>query len=92
MAALKVTLKDHVMELEFLPIQVKQGLAAVAKGEPGTKIFKYIEQASSVFDHPLHSPATINSQLRLSLPGAPDSTTPTNPFISYPTSNPASHP
>lgn len=54
-AALKVTLKDHVMELEFLPIQVKKGQAEVAKGELGMTIMQYLEQASSLFDHPLRS-------------------------------------
>jgi hypothetical protein len=83
--ALKVTLKQHVMELEFLPIQVKQGIAEVAKGELGKTILNYFEQASSVFDQPLHSPTSINSELRLSLPSAPNSTMPpSDPFIHYP--------
>jgi Bacterial capsule synthesis protein PGA_cap len=82
-AALKVTIKEHIMELEFLPIKVKRGRAEVAKGELGTTILQYVEQASSLFDHPLRSPASLNSQLRLSLPAAPDSTMPTDPFIHY---------
>ncbi len=85
-ASLKVTLKDHMMELEFLPIQVRRGQAEVAKGDLGTKILQYVEQASSLFDHPLRSPTSLNSQLRLSLPSAPDTEMPTDPFISYPES------
>lgn len=85
-AALKVTLKEHMMELEFLPIQVKKGQAEVAKGELGTTILQYLEQTSSLFDHPLRSPTSLNSQVRLSLPSAPDSEMPTDPFISYPES------
>jgi hypothetical protein len=84
--ALKVTLKDHMMELEFLPIQVRRGQAEIAKGELQKTILQYIEQASSLFDHPLHSSTSLNSQLRLSLPSAPDAEMPTDPFISYPES------
>lgn len=84
--ALKVTLKDHMMELEFLPVQVRRGQAEIAKGELQKTILQYIEQASSLFDHPLRSSTSINSQLRLSLPSAPDAEMPTDPFISYPES------
>lgn len=82
--ALKVTIKEHIMELEFLPIKVKRGQAEIAKGELGTTILQYVEQASSLFDHPLRSPTSLNSQLRLSLPSAPDAAMPTDPFINYP--------
>lgn len=86
MAALKVTLKEHIMELEFLPIQVKQGQPEVAKGDLGATITEYFEQASSLFDHPLHAPTRLNAEVRLSLPAAPEAEMPTNPFISYPES------
>lgn len=87
-AALQVTLDGHNMKLEFLPIQVKRGRAEIAEGEPGTTIMQYIEQASSLFDQPLRSLTTLNAQLRLSLPAAPDTTMPTEPFINYPGSAP----
>lgn len=83
-AALKVSLNDHMMELELLPIQVRRGEATVAKGELGTTLLQYLEQASSLFDQPLRSPTSLNSQIRLSLPAAPDAEMPTDPFISYP--------
>lgn len=83
-AALKVSLKDHMMQLELLPIQVRRGEATVAKGELGTTLLQYLEQASSLFDQPLRSPTSLNSQIRLSLPAAPDAEMPTDPFISYP--------
>jgi hypothetical protein len=89
-AALRVTLKDHVMELEFLPIQVKRGLAELAQGATATKILNYLKQASSLFDQPMHSPTSLNSQIRLTLPAAPDSSMPTEPFISYPAPSPDS--
>jgi hypothetical protein len=89
-AALKVTLKEKVMELEFLPIQVKKGRAEMAKAALGSTILEYMKQASSLFDHPLKSPTSLNSQIRLSLPAAPDAKMPTEPFISYPESPAAS--
>lgn len=83
-AALKVTLKDQIMQLEFLPIQVKKGQAQVAQGTVATQILQYLQQASSLFDQPLQSPTSLNSQVRLTLPSAPNSDMPTDPFISYP--------
>ena len=91
-AALKVTLKDHVMQLEFLPLQVKQGQAQAAQGETATKILQYIQQASSLFDQPLRSPTSLNSQVRLTLPAAPNSEMQTDPFISYPSPESSSDP
>lgn len=91
-AALKVTLKEHVMELEFLPIQVKKGRAEMAKSALGATILEYMRQASSLFDHPLKSSTSLNSQIRLSLPAAPDAKMPTEPFISYPESPAADSP
>jgi hypothetical protein len=85
-ATLKVTIKEHIMELEFLPINVQRGQAEIAKGDLGQSILQYIEQASSLFDHPLRSPTSLNSELRLSLPAAPDAAMPTDPFINYPES------
>ena len=83
-AALKVTLKDQMMQLEFLPLQVKGGQAQAAQGESATKILQYLQQASSLFDQPLRSPTSLNSQVRLSLPAAPNSEMPADPFIRYP--------
>jgi len=91
-AALKVTLKDHVMQLEFLPLQVKQGRAEAAQGETATKILQYMQQASSLFDQPLRSPTSLNSQVRLTLPAAPNSEMQTNPFISYPSPETSAEP
>lgn len=90
-AALKVTLKEHVMELDFLPIRVKKGRAELAKNGPKAAIMEYLKQASSLFDHPLKPATSLNSQVRLSLPSAPDATMPTEPFINYPES-PAADP
>ncbi len=83
-AALKVTLEDHIMQLDFLPLQVKRGQAQLAEGETAARILQYVQQASSLFEQPLRSLARLNSQVRLTLPAAPDSEMPTDPFIHYP--------
>lgn len=82
--ALQVMLKEHVMELSFLPLRVKRGQTELAQGKAATKITQYLQQASSLFDQPMQSPTSLNSQIRLSLPAAPDSAMPTDPFINYP--------
>jgi hypothetical protein len=81
---LKVTLQDEDMGVEFLPVQLRQGQAALAEGEAGEKILEYFHQASSLFDQPLRSPVTLDSRVRFSLPTAPDSELPVDPFLSYP--------
>ncbi len=83
-AALKVTLTEHVMQLEFLPLQVKRGQAQIAPSDMASKISQYMQQASSLFDQPLRSPTSLNSQVRLTLPAAPNSEMPTDSFIQYP--------
>jgi poly-gamma-glutamate capsule biosynthesis protein CapA/YwtB (metallophosphatase superfamily) len=82
--ALQVMLKEHVMELSFLPLRVKRGQTELAQGKVATKIAQYLQQASSLFDQPMQSPTSLNSQIRLSLPAAPDAAMPTDPFINYP--------
>ena len=80
-AALRVTLQDRKMQVEYLPIQVQQNQSAIAQGDAATKITQYLQQASSLFDHPLRSPLTLDARLRVSLPTAPDAEMPTNPFL-----------
>lgn len=81
---LKVSLQDKQMKLEFLPVQIHQGEAALAKNEEATKILRQFEQASSFFDHPLQSKTTIDARLRVSLPAAPNTELPTEPFLAEP--------
>ncbi|HEY9695802.1 MAG TPA: CapA family protein [Trichocoleus sp.] len=84
-AAVKVTLKDKQMQVELLPVQVRQGRTEIATGEARTAILDSLQQASSLFRQPLRSPTTLDATVRLSLPAAPDSDKPfTDPFISYP--------
>lgn len=83
---LRVTLHDQQMQLEFLPIQIRQGQATVVEGDSAAPILSYLEQASSLFDQPMRSRTTLDTRMRLSLPSAPeDDTLPTtDSFISYP--------
>lgn len=83
---LKVSLQDQQMQLEFLPVHIQQGEATLAEGEAASKILRHFEQASSFFDHPIQSKATLDSRVRVSLPTAPDAELPTEPFLSYPES------
>ena len=83
-AVLKVTLLNKQMQLDLLPVQVQQNQPALVEGEAATRINSYLQQASSLFDHPLRSPVALDSQLHLSLPVAPDSQLPTEPFLSDP--------
>lgn len=85
--SLQVSLQDQQMKLEFLPVQIRNGQAALATGEMGETILSYLAQASSLFDHPLSSPTVLDARHRLSLPSAPDSNDlPTDPFLAYPES------
>ena len=83
-AVLKVTLLNKQMQLDLLPVQVQQNQPELVEGEAATRINSYLKQASSLFDHPLQSPVALDSQLHLSLPVAPDSQLPTEPFLSDP--------
>ncbi|MBD3883788.1 CapA family protein [Phormidium tenue FACHB-886] len=83
-AALQVTLHNKQMQLEFLPVQIQQNQPTLAAGEAASQIMTYLHQASSLFDHPFRSPLALDAHLRLSLPAAPDSQLPTEPFLSAP--------
>lgn len=83
-AALKVTLRDRQMQVEFVPIQVRQNQSAVAEGEAAARVTEYLQQASSLFDRPLRSPLTLDARMRLSFPTAPDADLPAEPFLGSP--------
>jgi hypothetical protein len=83
-AALKVTLDDKQMKLEFLPVEIRAGESSPADAETSEKVLRYLKQASSLFDQPMRSPAVLDTRVRLSAPSAPNKTLPTEPFLSYP--------
>lgn len=86
-AALKVTLRDHQMQVEFVPVSVQQGQPEVATGDSSDQITRFLEQASSLFNQPLRSSAQLDARLRLSFPSADRSVPTTAPFVSYPAGN-----
>lgn len=83
---LRVSLQDQQMKLEFLPVQIRDGEATLAKTEAAKKILRNFEQASSFFDRPIESKTVLDARVRMSLPAAPDVELPTEPFLSYPES------
>ncbi|WAL60196.1 CapA family protein [Thermocoleostomius sinensis] len=84
--SLKVTLHDQQMKVEFLPVQLRSTHVALATGEDAAKTLGYLERASSLFEQPLRSAITLDARVRMSLPSAPDSDLPTEPFLAYPES------
>jgi hypothetical protein len=84
--SLKVSLQDQQMQVEFLPVQLHSAQVTLEAGEEATKTLGYLERASSLFEQPLRSTMTLDARVRMSLPSAPDSDLPTEPFLDYPES------
>ncbi|MGJ3251139.1 MAG: CapA family protein [Elainellaceae cyanobacterium] len=63
-AILKVALRDRQMQVEFLPVRVKESTAEIVEGDEGVAVLEKIEQASRDFDQPLSSPATLDAKPR----------------------------
>ncbi|OCR02195.1 poly-gamma-glutamate biosynthesis protein [Oscillatoriales cyanobacterium USR001] len=62
-AVLKVSLKDRLMKVEFLPIEVSKYQPKLVTGEKGKQILKRIEQISSIFDQPMRSPVVLDAPM-----------------------------
>ena len=60
-AALKVSLRNHQMKVEFLPITVYDAKLQMATGEQGTKILQSIRSASKTLEQPLRFPAVLKT-------------------------------
>jgi poly-gamma-glutamate synthesis protein (capsule biosynthesis protein) len=83
--ALKITLVNRKMQVDFLPVKAQQGQAEFVQGDSAQKILNQVKQASSFFDQPLQSATVLDGQINLTLPTAPQSSMPqSDPFISYP--------
>lgn len=67
-AVLKVALKDKQMKVEFLPIEVKDYQAKVAKGDRGKDILKNLTQLSASFTQPMQNSVVLDAR---TLPPAP---------------------
>ncbi|MCY7405957.1 MAG: CapA family protein [Alkalinema sp. CAN_BIN05] len=89
-AALKVSLKDQQMRVEFLPIQVRGYQARVVNGQSGQQILSQITEVSDIFQQPMTATMTLNTTTNQVVPiepakptaGAGTSTiAPTDPMV-----------
>ncbi len=85
-AVLKVALKDKQMKVEFLPIEIKDYQAKVAKGDRAKEILQNLTQLSASFTQPMQNSTVLDAR---TLPPAPPqvSATPSAPTTG--SSNPA---
>ena len=60
-AALRVSLREEQMKVEFLPISVRKARPQSASGETAKAILKQIRQASDVLPSPLQFPAILDA-------------------------------
>ncbi len=60
-AALKVSLKDQQMRVEFLPIQVRGYQPRVVNGQAGQQILGQITGVSDIFQQPMTGTMTLNT-------------------------------
>jgi len=78
-AALRVSLRNHQMKIEFLPVSIRNSQLQMATGEHGTQILQGIRNASNTFDQPLNFPAVLQAlptHLPTPDPAAPDPAVP----------------
>ena len=61
-AALKVSLRNHQMKVEFLPVTIQDSHLQMATGEHGAAILQTIRDASKSFDQPMHFPAVLEAK------------------------------
>lgn len=70
-AALKVSLKDEQMRVEFLPVQVRGYQARVVNGQSGQQILGQITSVSDIFQQPMTSTMTLNTKTNQATPLEP---------------------
>ncbi len=61
-AALKVSLRNRQMKIEFLPVTIRNSTLEMATGDRGTAILQAIRNASASFDQPLRFPAILKAK------------------------------
>ena len=67
-AALKVSLKDQQMRVEFLPVQVRGYQARVVNGQAGQQILGQITGVSDIFQQPMTATMTLNTTTNQAVP------------------------
>lgn len=63
-AALRVSLRNRQMKVEFLPISIRDSKIQMANGEKGTDILQGIRRASNTFEEPLRFPVVLKAPLK----------------------------
>ena len=61
-AALKVSLRNYQMKVEFLPVTIRDSKLEMASGEAGAEILQTIRDASKTFEQPMQFPAVLEAQ------------------------------
>ncbi len=79
-AALKVSLRNHQMKVEFLPVTIQDSHLQMATGEHGAAILQAIRDASKSFDQPMHFPTVLEAK-PIPVPATP-------PKLNAPAANP----
>ncbi|MGG6241094.1 CapA family protein [Nodosilinea sp. AN01ver1] len=79
-AVLKVSLKDDQMQVELVPVRVRDSQPKTLTGDASQEVLQRIEHASSQFDKPLKSPVVLD----LKAPEVSPETVsdPSSPFVS----------
>ena len=67
-AALKVSLKDQQMRVEFLPVQVRGYQARVVNGQAAQQILGQITGVSDIFQQPMTATMTLNTTTNQAVP------------------------
>ncbi|MEM6866950.1 MAG: CapA family protein [Cyanobacteria bacterium P01_C01_bin.121] len=62
-AALRVSLRNRQMKVEFLPVSIRNSQIQMATGDHGTAILQSIRNASKTFDQPLRFPVVLKAPL-----------------------------
>ena len=70
-AALKVSLRNHQMKVEFLPVTIRDSKLEMATGEEGTDILQTIRDASETFEQPMQFPTVLEAR-PAQLPALPE--------------------
>lgn len=61
-AALKVSLRNYQMKVEFLPVTIRDSKLQMATGEDGADILKTIRDASKTFQQPMQFPTVLEAR------------------------------
>ena len=67
-AALRVSLRNQQMKIEFLPVTIQDDKLQIAEGDRASSILKAIRNASTDFEQPMRFPTVLKAKPNLKLP------------------------